>query len=225
MELKEYQKDFIDFLIKEGALLFGEFITKSGRHTPYFINTGEFCSGHSLWKLGEFYASHIVENQLDRATALFGPAYKGIPLSVVTSCALFKNHGVDIGVCFDRKEIKDHGEEGGLIGCGLSDGDKVVIVEDVITAGTTLRKIVPFLREVADIDILGVVLSVDRAERGQGKKAALKEISEELEVGIYPIVDIHMIVSYLQSGCNKAVSLSAGIMERIESYLEQYGAR
>ena len=174
-----YKQEFIEFMVKSGALTFGDFITKSGRKTPYFINTGNYRTGAQAAKLGEFYADCIMENIAGRIDALFGPAYKGIPLSVACSIALFNKYGRDVGYCFNRKEAKDHGEGGSMVGYKLKDGDRILIIEDVITAGTAVRECIPVLKSAADIEIAGLVTSVDRMERGTAG-SAIEEINGSL---------------------------------------------
>lgn len=224
MEIKEYQKNFIDFLVESGVLTFGDFVTKSGRNTPYFINAGNFDSGNKISALGRFYSEHIIESGFGDVEIIFGPSYKGVPLAVATSTALAEKINRDIGFSFDRKEVKDHGEGGFLVGKKIKEMDKVVLVEDVITAGTTLRKIVPVIRENLKADLLGAILAVDRCERGEGDKAALKEAEETFSLKIKPIVNIHQIVEYLSSDSKSTTKLSDSQIGKIQSYLEQYGA-
>lgn len=218
-----YQEKFIDFLLDSSALLFGEFQTKSGRKSPYFINTGKFNSGSKLRKLGAFYASHIVENKLSRASVIFGPAYKGIPLCTTTAIALDELFSIECGYTFDRKEAKDHGDGGMLVGAAIPPGTTVVLVEDVVTAGTTLRKMVPFLKQELKAELLGVVISVDRCERGEGSLSAVQEAETTLGVKVFPIVTIHTILGYLSNHKDPARRLSTLAIENINRYLEQYG--
>lgn len=222
--LAAYQRSFIDFLVQSGALTFGDFTTKSGRKTPYFINTGNFNNGERIAHLGEFYAAHMVANEISLVSTVFGPAYKGIPLAVTTSQALFTHHGVKSGFSFDRKESKEHGDKGNIVGHQFEEFDRVVIVEDVITAGTTLKKVVPELRDMAQVDILGVVVSVDRCERGSGDESAVKELESLLGIKIFPLVSIHDIVSYLSDQNTSDFILSAKLRDDILSYLSEYGA-
>ena len=160
-QLSEYQPDFIDFLLACDALKFGDFTTKSGRKTPYFINTGSFDSGERIRQLGVFYAAHLVHSGLTGCDTIFGPAYKGVPLAVATSIALQVDHSIDAGYSFDRKEAKEHGDKGFIVGRQLQEGDRVIIVEDVITAGTTLQRLVLILREKNAVQIAGVIVAVD----------------------------------------------------------------
>ena len=224
MSLKEYQKNFISFLVSADVLTFGDFTTKSGRKTPYFINAGNFDSGEKIAALGMFYAEHIQESGFDDVDVIFGPSYKGVPLAVASAAALTERSGRDIGFSFDRKEVKDHGEGGFLVGKNIGPGDKVVIVEDVITAGTTLRRMVPVVRENLKAEILGVILAVDRCERGERDKAALKEAEENLDLKIRPLVNIHQIVEYLSGENESNLKLTGEQVSSIQTYLEEYGA-
>ena len=177
--MQQYKKDFIEFMIECGVLTFGDFITKSGRKTPFFVNTGNYKTGSQLKRLGEFYAAAIKENFPENYNIVFGPAYKGIPLSVTVAMALSDKYGIDVSYCSNRKEVKDHGDTGILLGSPISDGDKVIIIEDVTTAGTSINETLPIIRAQGDVDVKGLVVSVDRMERGQGEKSALDEINEK----------------------------------------------
>jgi orotate phosphoribosyltransferase len=219
---KDYQRSFIEFLISCGSLTFGDFTLKSGRKAPYFINTGKFNTGSSITMLGRYYAAHMIANKLAGAATVFGPAYKGIPLCVTTAAALSAEHGVDIGFTFNRKEAKDHGDSGMFVGYAVKPGDRIVIVEDVISAGTTLRQVVPEVRALLKADIGGVVISVDRQERGTGARSALREAEEELGLKVFPIVTISDILAYLKSGANTRIDKA--VIPAIEGYLKQYGA-
>ncbi len=221
--LAAYQQSFIDFLVQTGALSFGDFTTKSGRKTPYFINTGNFNDGEKISHLGQFYAAHMLARDISMVSSVFGPAYKGIPLAISTAEALYTQHGIKAGFSFDRKEEKTHGDKGTIVGYQLQDFDRVVIVEDVITAGTTLQKIVPFLREQSKVDIIGVVVSVDRCERGRGQQTAVRELEDELDIQIFPLVTIHNILSYLSERNSSDFILSAQQRDDILSYLAEYG--
>ena len=220
-----YKQEFIEFMVKSGALTFGDFITKSGRKTPYFINTGNYRTGAQAAKLGEFYADCIMENIAGRIDALFGPAYKGIPLSVACSIALFNKYGRDVGYCFNRKEAKDHGEGGSMVGYKLKDGDRILIIEDVITAGTAVRECIPVLKSAADIEIAGLVISVDRMERGSGGLSAIEEIKREFGIKTYPIVTVREIIGCLHNRqIDGRVYVDDAVRSRIEEYLKTYGA-
>lgn len=220
-----YKQEFIEFMVKAGVLTFGDFITKSGRKTPYFINTGNYRTGAQAAKLGEFYADCIAENIVGRIDALFGPAYKGIPLSVACSIALFNKYGRDVGYCFNRKEAKDHGEGGSMVGYKLKDGDRILIIEDVITAGTAVRECIPVLKSAVDIEIAGLVISVDRMERGSGGLSAIEEIKREFGIKTYPIVTVREIIGYLHNRqIDGRVYVDDAVRSRIEEYLKTYGA-
>lgn len=220
-----YKQEFIEFMVKSGALTFGDFITKSGRKTPYFINTGNYRTGAQAAKLGEFYADCIMENIAGQIDALFGPAYKGIPLSVACSIALFNKYGRDVGYCFNRKEAKDHGEGGSMVGYKLKDGDRILIIEDVITAGTAVRECIPVLKSAADIEIAGLVISVDRMERGSGGLSAIEEIKREFGIKTYPIVTVREIIGCLHNRqIDGRVYVDDAVRRRMEEYLKTYGA-
>ncbi len=223
MSILPYQKRFIDFLVHAHVLTFGEFTLKSGRKAPYFINTGNFNDGEKITHLGQLYAAHIVHHALTKANTIFGPAYKGIPLCVATATGLFNDHGINVGFTFDRKEAKDHGDGGILVGRKLQKGDRIIIVEDVVTAGTTLNKIVPWVREFAPVEILGVVVAVDRCERGTGTLSAVHEIEQNLKVPIFPLVTIHTIVEYLSHDNESGFVLNAEMKDKIAAYLKEYG--
>ena len=171
--MEQYKKDFIEFMIDCQVLKFGDFVTKSGRKTPFFVNTGFYRTGAQLRKLGEYYAQAIKETFGTDFDVLFGPAYKGIPLSVTATIALSEKYDADIRYCSNRKEVKDHGDKGILLGSPINDGDKVVIIEDVTTAGTSIEETLPVLRAQGDVNVLGLVVSVDRMERGQGDRKSV----------------------------------------------------
>lgn len=195
-----YKQQFIKFMVDNGVLKFGEFTLKSGRKAPYFINTGNYKSGSQLAKLGEYYAHCIVENGI-KADTLVGPAYKGIPLAVTTAVALSERHGMDLNYCFDRKEVKDHGEGGLFVGKQLQDGEKVIIIEDVMTSGKALREMLPKLAEAAKVEIAGMVISVDRMERGlESSLSAVQEVYKEFGVKVYSIVTMADIISAIEDG-------------------------
>lgn len=195
-----YKQQFIKFMVENGVLKFGEFTLKSGRKAPYFINTGNYKSGAQLSRLGEYYAQCIADNKIEAQT-LVGPAYKGIPLAVTTAVSLFKNHGQDLNYCFDRKEVKDHGEGGLFVGKQLEDGEKVIIIEDVMTSGKALRELLPKLKASADVEIAGMIISVDRMERGlESNLSAVQEVYKEFGVKVYSIVTMEDIIEAIESG-------------------------
>ncbi len=214
-----YKESFIKFMVDSGVLKFGEFTLKSGRIAPYFINCGNYKTGAQLAKLGEYYAECINEHGLNPDT-LFGPAYKGIPLSVAACTALYNKFGINCNYCFDRKEIKDHGEGGMFVGKTLEDGEKVVIIEDVMTSGKALREVLPKLQGAAKVDIKGMVITVDRAEKGlTSDKSAVQEVYGEFGVKVYSIVNINDIIAALESG----VILGAEYVDKMKEYREAYG--
>lgn len=218
-----YKKEFIKFMVRSGVLTFGDFTTKSGRKTPYFVNTGNYKTGYQAGKLGEFYANCIAENIKEDIDALFGPAYKGIPLSVATAISLANAFDRDVNYCFNRKEAKDHGEGGCMVGYKLKDGDKVLIIEDVITAGTAIRECLPVLQQAANIEIAGLIISVDRMERGQTNKTAIQEIADEFGIKTYPIVTVREIIDTLHNvPVDGKVVIDDEMKARMEAYLEEY---
>lgn len=208
------KKEFVRFLIESDVLKFGDFTTKSGRKTPYFINTGNYDDGKKLSKLGEFYAE-LVNKNFPSATLVFGPAYKGISLSVITAIKLYEKYGKVVNVAYNRKENKDHGEGGIIIG-KVSKDDKVVIVEDVITSGLSVRESLEILRSVGNPKVLGVVVSVDRMEKGQTTKLASREIEEEFGIKVISIINVVEIIEYLRSK-NENLEL----VKRMEDYLKE----
>lgn len=213
-----YKEEFIKFMVECGVLTFGDFTLKSGRKAPYFVNTGNYKTGKQLAKLGEYYAQCIKENNI-KVDTLFGPAYKGIPLATATSIALANLHDIDVNYCFDRKEVKDHGEGGNIVGKKLVDGEKVVIIEDVITAGTAIRQVLPLLKSVADVNITGMVISVDRMEKGRGELSAVQEVKQEFGITIYPIVTINDIIKAIQDG----IIGGQEYLDKMVEYRKTYG--
>lgn len=187
-------------MVENGVLRFGEFTLKSGRKAPYFINTGNYKSGAQLSKLGEYYAQCIEDNGIV-ADTLVGPAYKGIPLAVTTAVSLYTKFGKDLNYCFDRKEVKDHGEGGLFVGKQLTDGEKVILIEDVMTSGKALREMLPKLKQTAKVEIAGMVISVDRMERGlESNLSAVQEVFKEFGVKVYSIVTMADIISAIEDG-------------------------
>jgi orotate phosphoribosyltransferase len=216
-------------MARSGALLFGDFTTKSGRRSPYFINTGAYRTGAQIARLGRFYAdcveANIAAGHIDGGVrALFGPAYKGVPIAVSAAIAL-SERGRPVNYCFNRKEAKDHGEGGGLVGHVPEDGDRLLIVEDVITAGTAFREVFPLLKSVADVRIEGLVVSVDRMERGTGDRGAAAEIFEEYGVRTFPIVTVREIADYLHGRpVDGETLIDDEAMKRMEDYFAKYCA-
>lgn len=221
-----YKQQFIEFMVRSGVLTFGDFVTKSGRKTPFFINTGNYKTGAQLVKLGQYYAEAVVNNLGSQFNVLFGPAYKGIPLAVSTSMILSEKFNQDVAFCFNRKEAKDHGEGGTLIGHKLKNGDKVLIIEDVTTAGTSVRESIPMLKAIADVTIAGLVVSVDRMEKGTGTKGALTELKDEFNIPAFSIVSLAEIIEHLHNrNVDGKVVLNDEILERINEYRKLYGSQ
>ena len=224
--MEQYKKEFIEFMIDCEVLRFGDFVTKSGRKTPVFVNTRYYRTGAQLRKLGEYYAKAIQSTFGTDFDVLFGPAYKGIPLSVAASMALSEHYGADIRYCSNRKEVKDHGDKGILLGGPIGDGDRVVIIEDVTTAGTSIHETLPIIKAQGDVNVLGLVVSVDRMERGQGEKSALKEIEEQFGFKTTAIVTMADVVEHLYNREYKGrVVIDDQLKAAIDAYYEQYGAK
>lgn len=216
-----YQESFIQFMVESGVLTFGEFTLKSGRKAPYFINAGNYNTGAQLAKLGAFYAACIHEHKLD-ADTLFGPAYKGIPLSVAAATALYEKFGTDVHYCFDRKEVKDHGEGGMFVGKQLADGDKVVIIEDVMTSGKALREVLPKLNAAAKVNVTGMVITVDRMERGlNSEKSAVQEVYAEFGIPVYAIVTMDDIIAAIRN----EVIPGKEYLDKMLAYRAEYGVQ
>ena len=219
MELN-YKQQFIRFMVENGVLRFGEFTLKSGRKAPYFINTGNYKTGKQLAKLGEYYAACIMQNGLDAET-LVGPAYKGIPLSVTTAIALFNGYGKELNYCFDRKEVKDHGEGGLFVGKQLVDGEKVIIIEDVMTSGKALGEILPKLAAAANVEIVGMIISVDRMEKALNSDlSAVKMAKAEYGIDVYSVVNMNDIIDAIEQG----VIEGKEHLPAMYAYRQQYGA-
>ena len=223
--MQDYQRDFIEFMVRSEVLTFGDFTTKSGRRTPYFINTGRYRTGEQIRRLGQMYARAILDRPEIEFDVLFGPAYKGIPLAVAATLILAAEFDRNVGYCFNRKEAKDHGERGVLVGHTLADGERVLIIEDVTTAGTSIRETVPVLRAAADVSLAGLIVSVDRQERGQGEGSALAEVGREFEMPTFAIVTIDQIVEHLRGReVDGRVVIDDRAHERILAYRAEYGA-
>lgn len=227
MLVEQYKQEFIEFMVRSQVLTFGDFVTKSGRSTPYFVNTGKYRTGVQMQKLGEFYADAI-ENHVNETgqpiDVLFGPAYKGIPLVVTASVALARR-GRDVAFVFNRKEAKDHGEGGVLVGHSPADGERVLIVEDVTTAGTSIRETVPILRAAAAIELAGLVVSVDRAERGTGELSALDQVGVDYAMPTFAIVTVHEVIEHLAGReLDGTVVLDDTAVAAMHQYLADWGA-
>ncbi|MCL2392250.1 MAG: orotate phosphoribosyltransferase [Oscillospiraceae bacterium] len=210
------KKEFIDFMADAGVLTFGDFTTKSGRKTPYFVNTGNYKTGMHISKLGDFYAQRVAESGV-LFDALYGPAYKGITLAAATASSLYRNHGINVPYFFNRKEVKDHGEGGSLVGYKPKDGDKLVIIEDVVTAGTAVRESLELLKAVADVHVTALFVSVDRMERGAGTQSTLNELRDEFGISVYSIINARDIIASFPHGDER--------IAKMETYLEEYGVR
>ncbi|MCI8274562.1 MAG: orotate phosphoribosyltransferase [Lachnospiraceae bacterium] len=223
--MEAYKKEFIEFMVDCNVLRFGDFVTKSGRKTPFFINTGFYRTGGQLKRLGSYYAKAIRDKFGTDFDVLFGPAYKGIPLSVAAAVAVSEEYGADIRYCSNRKEVKDHGDRGILLGGPVGDGDRVVIIEDVTTAGTSVEETLPILKAQGAVDVLGLVVSVDRMERGKGTKSALKEIHEIYGLETAAIVTMAEVVEHLYNRPYKGeIIIDDTLKQAIDAYYKQYGA-
>ena len=215
-----YKQEFIRFMVNNGVLKFGEFTLKSGRKAPYFINTGNYKTGKQLAKLGQYYAACIHDNGLE-ADTLVGPAYKGIPLSVATAIALYHDYEKEMNYCFDRKEIKDHGEGGLFVGKQLVDGEKVIIIEDVMTSGKALREILPKLEAAANVKVVGMIISVDRQEKALNSDlSAVAEAKKEFGIDVYSVVTMNDIIEANEKG---VIDFKEHLPAMYE-YRKQYGA-
>ena len=210
------KQEFINFMESAGVLTFGDFTAKSGRKTPYFVNTGNYKTGKHISILGDYYADSVAQSGI-QFDALYGPAYKGITLVAATAASLYRNHGIDVPYFFNRKEVKDHGEGGSLIGYKPKNGDKLVIIEDVVTAGTAVRESLELLKAVADVSIAALFVSVDRMERGTSEKATLIELRDELGINVYSIINARDIIASFAPGDER--------IEKMEEYLAQYGGK
>lgn len=217
--MNQYKKEFIQFMVENEVLCFGDFTLKSGRKAPYFVNTGKYRTGEQIAKLGEYYAEAYIEHGVSAKT-LIGPAYKGIPLAVSTSIAL-SNRGVDTGFCFDRKEVKDHGEGGLFVGQQFQDGEKVAIIEDVMTSGKALREVLPKIKAAADAEVEAMLISVDRMEKGlESGKSAVQEVYDEFGIKVYSIVTVKDIIEAIETG----VVAGKEYLDKMKEYLSTYGA-
>ena len=225
--METYKQEFIDFMVESDVLKFGDFTLKSGRKSPFFMNAGAYVTGSQLMKLGEYYAKAIHDTYGLDFDVLFGPAYKGIPLTVATTIAISKLYGKDIRYCSNRKEVKDHGDTGILLGSKLKDGDKVVIIEDVTTSGKSIEETFPILKAQADVEVIGLMVSLNRMEVGKGgEKSALDEIKELYGIEANAIVSMAEVTEHLYNKeCGGRVVIDDRIKSAIDAYYEQYGAR
>lgn len=217
--MEGYKREFIEFLESAGVLKFGDFTAKSGRKIPYFINAGDIKTGAQIKKLGEFYAKAYIEKLGKKGAVLYGPAYKGIPIAVSAASALAE-HGLDVPFFFNRKEEKDHGEGGVFVGYTPKQGEEVVIVEDVITAGTAIRESMAVLSALDGVKVAAVFVMVDRKEKGRTEKSAMAEVGDEFGFPVYSVVDVYDIIEYLEENENNRENV-----DRIKGYLEINGAK
>ena len=216
--ISQAKREFIEFMMSADVLRFGDFVTKSGRNTPYFVNTGNYKTGLQISRLGEFYAALVKETLGDEFDAMFGPAYKGIPLATSVSGALAREYGIDKPFFFNRKEAKDHGEGGSIVGYKPKDGDRVVIIEDVITAGTAIRETMPVLASCADVKVSDMFISVNRCEVGTTPgKTAVMEVGEEFGIRVHSLVTVADIREYLSE-----LPEYAELLPKMDAYMAQY---
>lgn len=223
--MEAYKEEFIQFMVDSDVLKFGDFTLKSGRRSPFFMNAGAYVTGTQLRKLGQYYARAIHDSYGLDFDVLFGPAYKGIPLSVATTIAISEMYAVDIRYCSNRKEIKDHGDKGILLGSSIRDGDRVVIIEDVTTSGKSIEETFPIIQAQGDVKIVGMMVSLNRMERGRGERSALSEISEKYGFPAGAIVTMADVYSFLRSGKGTSGGILTPEIDRaIRAYYREYGA-
>lgn len=224
--MDQYKKEFIDFMVDSKVLKFGEFTLKSGRKSPFFMNAGAYVTGTQLRKLGEYYARAIHDHYGLDFDVLFGPAYKGIPLAVATTMAISELYGKDIRYCSNRKEVKDHGDVGILLGSPIKDGDRVVIIEDVTTSGKSIEETFPIIQAQGDVEIKGLMVSLNRMEKGKGTQSALDEIREKYGFEANAIVSMADVVEHLYNKPYKGeVIIDDTLKAAIDTYYEQYGVK
>ncbi len=224
--MEQYKQEFIEFMVDSKVLKFGDFTLKSGRKSPFFMNAGAYVTGSQLRKLGEYYAKAIHDTYGDDFDVLFGPAYKGIPLAVATAMAYSELYGKDVKYCCNRKEVKDHGDVGILLGYKLQDGDRVIMIEDVTTSGKSMEETVPIVRAQANVEIKGLIVSLNRMERGQGEKCALDEVAELYGFPTAAIVNMAEVTEHLYNKPYKGeVIIDDTLKASIDAYYEQYGAK
>lgn len=224
--MEAYKQEFIEFMVESQVLKFGEFTLKSGRKSPFFMNAGAYVTGTQLKRLGEYYAKAIHDNYGLDFDVLFGPAYKGIPLSVATTRAISELYGVDIRYCSNRKEVKDHGDTGILLGSKIKDGDRVVIIEDVTTSGKSIEETFPIIQAQGNVEIKGLMVSLNRMERGKGTKSALEEIQETYGFPANAIVTMEEVIEYLYNKpCQGKVIIDDTMKAAIDAYYAEYGAQ
>ena len=224
--MEAYKKEFIEFMVESEVLKFGDFTLKSGRKSPFFMNAGAYVTGSQLSRLGEYYAKAIHDHYGTDFDVLFGPAYKGIPLSVATTIAFSRLYGKEIRYCSNRKEVKDHGDTGILLGSKIKDGDRVVIIEDVTTSGKSIQETFPIIQAQGDVTILGLMVSLNRMERGKGDKSALEEIQETYGFPANAIVTMEDVITYLYNRpCQGKIQIDDKMKAAIDAYYEEYGVK
>ena len=225
--MEAYKQEFIDFMVESDVLKFGEFTLKSGRQSPFFMNAGAYVTGSQLKRLGEYYAKAIHSTYGDDFDVLFGPAYKGIPLGVVTAIAYSELYGKEVRYCSDRKEAKDHGaDKGNFLGSELKDGDRVIMIEDVTTSGKSMEETVPKVKGAANVEIVGLMVSLNRMERGKGDKSALEEIQETYGFPANAIVTMEDVITYLYNRpCQGKIQIDDKMKAAIDAYYEEYGVK
>ena len=225
--MEQYKQEFIEFMVESEVLKFGEFTLKSGRKSPFFMNAGAYVTGSQLHRLGQFYARAIHDNFGLDFDVVFGPAYKGIPLSVITTMALSELYGKEARYCSNRKEVKDHGDTGILLGSNLRDGDRVVIVEDVTTSGKSIEETHPILMQQANVEVVGLMVSLNRMEVGKGGEiCALDEVRERYGFPTASIVDMAEVTEHLLNReCQGRVVIDDGVKAALDAYYDQYGAK
>lgn len=224
--MEAYKQEFIEFMVESDVLKFGEFTLKSGRKSPFFMNAGAYVTGTQLRRLGQYYAQAIHSKYGEDFDVLFGPAYKGIPLSVATTIAFSELYGKDIRYCSNRKEVKDHGDTGILLGSPMKDGDRVVIIEDVTTSGKSIEETFPIIKAQGNVEVVGLMVSLNRMERGKGDQCALDEIRELYGFETGAIVTMEEVVEYLYNRpCAGRVVIDDTLKAAIDAYYEQYGAK
>lgn len=224
--MEQYKKEFIEFMVECNVLRFGEFTLKSGRKSPFYMNAGLYVTGAQLERLGEYYAKAIHDSYGDDFDVLFGPAYKGIPLSVATTIAYSRLYGKQIRYCANRKEVKDHGDAGILLGSPIQDNDRVVIIEDVTTSGKSIEEVFPIIQAQGKVQIKGLMVSLNRMERGKGEKGALEEIKEKYGFDANAIVSMADVVEHLYNNpCNGRIVIDDAIKAAIDAYYEEYGVK
>lgn len=221
--MQDYKKNLIELIATSGVLMLGDFTTKSGRQSPYFINSGHYKTGEQAERVSEYYAALIHEKLRGKFDVLFGPAYKGIPLCTLTAAALFRLFGENTSYSFNRKEAKDHGEGGMFVGHQPADGDRFLIIEDVISAGTSVREVLPLLKSAADVRVTDMVISVDRMERGTGGTTAVEEMQREFGITVHSLVTVHDIIEHLHNReVGGKIYINDEMRGKMEAYVKKY---